>query len=210
MGSERKNIDRGGTPAKIGCATIFLFLITVVSSESQIRLPQFDIEAKGGFSMIDVGGNEAIRNTSFSFFQTGLHVQFGQRVALGGFYNRSFSGEVRYKTGSDSDLIYPLSVLMYGVDLRFSAGRSVKWRPYFGLVYGKAEYVQKTGGYNLAASSNVMGANLGIMRLFGRNFYWNVLEISARYMPDKISWLKADFSLEAKTGFTYNIRLKSK
>ena len=188
----------------------FIFLISLIPVKAQISLPQFDVELKGGFSIVDSGQNQDIDNSFFSFFQTGLHVQFSQRVALGGFYNRSLSGEVKYGRDGASATSYPLSVLMYGIDLRFSAGRSVKWRPYVGLVYGKAEYVQKTGDYNLAASSNVMGVNLGIMRLFGRNFYWNVLEVSARYMPDKIYWLQADFSLEAKTGFTYNIRIKNK
>lgn len=190
-----------------------LLLFTVVSAKAQFRLPQFDIEAKGGFTMIDAGGNDGTSNpihrANFSSFQAGLHVQFSQRIALGGFYDRSFGGEIVFGSGSTSTE-YPLSVLMYGVDLRFSAGRSAKWRPYIGLVYGKAEFVQQTGNYNLAAQSNVMGVNLGIMLLFGRNFYWNILEISPRYLPDKIFWINSDFMIAGKTGFTYNIRLKNK
>lgn len=188
--------------------TALVFLVFMIPVKAQFRLPQFDIEAKGGYSLIDAGGNQSVDMASFSFFQAGLHLQFSQRLALGGFYNRSFGGETKYGSG-DSRNEYPLSVLMYGVDLRLSAGRSARWRPYFGLVYGKAEFVQKTGSYNLAATSNMMGANLGIMKLFGRNFYWNILEVSARVF-DRIYWLEADFSLEAKTGFTYNIRIKNK
>lgn len=195
--------------ARYTIACLF-FLAIAIPMNGQIRIPQFDIEVKGGYSKIDAGGDDAIDDVGFSFYQVGAHLQFSQRIALGGFYNRSLSGEVKYGGGDGLNAEYPLSGLMYGVDLRLSAGRSARWRPYFGLVYGKAEFVQKTGGFNLAATSNMMGANLGIMKLFGRNFYWNILEVSARYLPDRIFFLDADFLVEAKTGFTYNIRIKNK
>jgi hypothetical protein len=190
-----------------GAAIGFIFsLASALTASAQIHLPQLDIEAKGGFALLDAGNGDQIKNIKFQSVQGALHVQFNQRIALGGFYSKGFGGEVKYASG----VIYNLDVAMYGFDLRFSAGRSAKWRPYLGLVYGKAEFRQQTGSVNLASKVDMMGANLGIMLRFGRNFYWNVLEISPRYIPDKVWFLDSDLCIEARSGFLYNIRLKSK
>jgi hypothetical protein len=191
----------------IRSAIAFAMMATsALSANGQIHLPQLDIEAKGGFALIDAGGGDLVKSARFQSIQGAMHVQFNQRIALGGFYSKGIAGEVKYK----SDATYNLDVMMYGIDLRISAGRSAKWRPYIGLVFGQAEFRQQTGSVYLASKSTLMGANLGIMLRFGRNFYWNVLEVSPRYMPDKIWWINSDFSVEAKSGFLYNIRLKSK
>jgi hypothetical protein len=183
-------------------------IISATTAVAQLQLPQLDIEAKGGYGLIDAGSSDVIKRASFKSIQGALHIQINQRIAIGGFYSKAIGGDVEYSSGTDAK--YNLNVLMYGADIRFSAGRSAKWRPYLGLVYGQAEFVQEAAAVNLASKTTIMGVNAGIMLRFGRNFYWNVVEVSPRFMPDKIWWLNSDFCLEAKTGFLYNIRLKTK
>lgn len=136
----------------------------------------------------------------------GLHVQLGQRIAVGGFYSRSVMGYARYSHSTD----YDLENMSYGIDLRISGRRGARWRPYLGLAYGKAEFVQHMGSLDLAARTDMLGVDAGIMLRFGRNLYWKIVEVSPRYLPDKIWWLDSDLCIEAKTGFLYNIRLKTK
>ena len=77
-------------------------------------------------------------------------------------------------------------------------------------LYSKVEFVETQGSINLAATTNAMGANIGVMLRLGNNLYWNVVELGAKMLSEKIYWLDSDLIVEAKMGLTYNIRIKTK
>jgi len=186
-------------------------MIFIVPASAQFRLPQIDIEAKGVGSIFDAGNNESISDIAAISGQGAFHVQVNQHIALGVVYAKSFLGKVHHQDGNHATTAKnDLKLLMTGLDLRLSAGRSVKWRPYLSLNYSKVEFIEQYSGYNLAHSTNAIGANIGVMLRLGNNLYWNVVEVGAKSYKDKVFWLGTDFTAEAKTGFTYNIRIKSK
>ena len=195
--------------SKIG-RIILISMITTLTLKAQFRLPQIDVEAKGMFSFIDAK-QDNINNTFSISGQGAAHIQINQHIAIGAFYARSFTGDISYSDNNGGNKVKnPTKLLFVGGDLRFSAGRSVKWRPYLSLNYSKVEFVETQGATNLATTTNAMGANIGVMLRLGNNLYWNVLEVGAKLLKDKIYWLDADLMIEAKMGFTYNIRIKNK
>jgi hypothetical protein len=202
--------------------TLLVTLSFAVSSHAQ-RL-QFDFELKGGGGPINVAGADDNPDSNLDHaeiypIQAGLHLAITQHLAIGGFYSRSIAGSVHYQTnsnsssGSNQKYDANLQSLMYGFDLRLSSGRAAKWRPYLSASFGKAEFVQEASEkqpYRLAASSTLIALNGGMLLRFGHNFYWNVFEVSGKYLPYRIFWLDSDLCIEFKTGFLYHIRLKSK
>ncbi len=182
-----------------------LLMVFVFCVKAQFRLPQIDVEAKGAFSLWDNPGNY-VGPPQFISWQGGAHIQVNQRIAIGGFYSRSLSGTVKNNDGTQNSAQF----LMRGIDLRLSAGRSAKLRPYLSLNYSSVEFVEPLGGLNLADKTTATGATLGLMRKLGNNLYWNIVEVNYKKISHAIYWLQSDFTLEAKTGFTYNIRIKSK
>jgi len=203
--------------------TFFALLALTVTLHGQ-RL-QFDVELKAGGGPINVANADDNMDSNIDHaeifpVQGGLHLAITQHLAIGGFYARSVAGSVYYQSGSSSTSNfsspgYDVSIesLMYGLDLRLSTGRAAKWRPYISASYGKAEFVQEASEeqpYSLAASSKLIALNGGMMLRFGHNFYWNLFEVSGKYLPDRIFWLDSDLCIEFKTGFLYHIRLKSK
>ena len=189
-------------------SALMLALPLSLPALAQFRLPQVDVDIKGMLSFFDAQTNN-VDNTFSLSVQGGAHIQINQYIAVGGYYGRSFMGKVKYNEGGSSSTDYDTKLLIYGGDLRLSTGRSAKWRPYLVLSYGKLEFVEKQS-INLAMSATTMGANAGIMLRLGNNLYWNVVEVGGKILSDKIYWLDSDFMPEAKTGFTYNIRVKSK
>jgi len=177
---------------------------------AQFRLPQVDVDVKGAFSLFDAGNNDNVDHINQTSVQAGAHVAISQHIALGAFYMKGLGGSITHKNGSGENTKNDLKTLMTGFDLRLSAGRSVKWRPYLLLSYSKVEFVESYAGYNLAHSTWAPGVNVGVMLRLGNTLYWNVLEVGAKSLSNKIYWLDTDFTAEVKTGFTYNIRIKSK
>jgi hypothetical protein len=199
---------------KYGLTLLALSAIAVTTHAQRL---QFDVGLKAGWGR-NVGDGESSDASHGEFIpiQGSLHIAVSQNLAVGGFYARSASGLVHYdNSGSGSGPGYEtnLETLMYGADLRLSAGRAAKWRPYLSVSFGKAEFVQEASinqPYTLAASSPLVALNAGIMLRFGRNFYWNIVEASGKYLPNRIFWLDSEMCIELKTGFLYHIRLKSK
>jgi len=187
--------------------SVLLTAITLCS-EAQFRLPQLDVEAKGVFSILpDNSDNSTIKNVTVSSWQGGAHVQLNQYIALGGFYTRSFSGNVKYQNDEPGSA----QMLIKGLDLRFSGGRSARWRPYISFNYSQVEFTQNFGGINLANKANAIGAGMGLMRKLSNNLYWSIIEVNYKKLNTPIFWLdNMDFMLEAKSGFVYNIRVKTK
>ncbi len=194
-------------------AIIVIFLVTLgaaAPAAAQFRLPQVDVDLKGAYSLFDAGNNESIDNINQTSVQGGIHVAINQHIAVGAFYMKGLNGSITHKNGNNGSTQNNLKTLMTGFDLRLSAGRSPKWRPYLLLSYSKVEFVETYSGYNLAHSTWAPGVNLGVMLRLGNTIYWNVLEVGAKFLGEKIYWLDTDFTAEVKTGFTYNIRIKSK
>jgi len=191
---------------------ICLFFIMAAASPvaAQFRLPQIDVDLKGAFSLYDAGNNENVDHINQTSVQGSVHVAISQHIALGAFYMKGLNGSITHKNGASANTQNNLKTLMSGFDLRLSAGRSVKWRPYLLLSYSKIEFVESYTGYNLAHSTWAPGVNLGVMLRLGNSFYWNVIEVGGKFLGEKVYWLDTDFTAEVKTGVTYNIRIKSK
>jgi hypothetical protein len=190
---------------------ICLFFVAVASPViAQFRLPQIDVDLKGAYSLFDAGSDENVDHIRQTSVQGSVHVAISQHVAVGAFYMKGISGGIDHKNGNSTNTQNDLKTLMTGFDIRLSAGRSVKWRPYLLLSYSKVEFVETYNGLNLAHSTPALGVNVGVMLRLSNSFYWNVVEVGAKSFSQKVYWLDTDFTAEVKTGLTYNIRLKSK
>ncbi len=191
-------------------AVAFFMMAVTLPVVGQFRLPQVDVDLKGAFSLYDAGNNNSIDNINQTSIQGSFHVAISQHLAIGAFYMKGVSGSITHSNGSSASTQNNLKTLMSGFDFRLSAGRSVKWRPYLQLGYSKVEFVESYTGYNLSHSTWAPSANVGVMLRLGNSFYWNVVEVGAKFLGEKIYWLNTDFTAEVKTGLTYNIRIKSK
>jgi hypothetical protein len=193
-----------------------VIIFAIGQANAQFVLPRLDIEAK--VSQIVIPGNnqdnnlytlKAIETTNL---QLGVHWQITQHVAVGWIYSNSMRGggynstNFKFNFGKgDSKAFTSLN----SFDLRLSAGRATKWRPYLSINYGRAEIVEDKGSFRLADKTTALGGSIGTMRRLGNHLYWNVIEIGAKTFSDKLFWADTgNVMLEVKTGFTYNIGKK--
>jgi len=191
------------------CTSILLFVCS--SAVAQFSLPRFDIEVKAAQCVYP--GNDrqqySLRALESTNLHLAAHVQINQHIAVGWFYSSSMRGQgyntpndFKFKFGSGDS---KAQMLFTGVDLRLSAGRAVRLRPYLSLNYGKAQIVEDKGSYRLASDLTAFGGSFGLMRRMGNHLYWNIIEIGAKSLSQKLFWSEGAVVLELKTGFTYNI-----
>ena len=188
---------------------LLALLLVPLLVQAQLRLPTMDVEAKFNFNIFPAAGSTTVDNMQTTGFSGALNVHVNQYIGLGWFYQRSISGSTKYQNqdgGNESSKDSQL--LLTGPVLRISTGRGNNWRPYLALSYSKVEIVQSNGGYNVAAKTNAVGANLGIMRRLGNRLYWSVIEAGVKMVKEPPFWFGSKDTnvpmLEAKTGFTYN------
>lgn len=195
-------------------AYTFILLFVCSSAVAQFSLPRIDIEVKAAECVYP--GNDkqqySLRALETTNLHLAAHVQINQHIAVGWFYSSSMRGN-GYNTPHDFKFNFgggdsKAQTLFTGVDLRLSAGRAVKLRPYLSLNYGKAQIVEDKGSYRLVSDQTALGASFGLMRRMGNHLYWNIIEIGVRNLSQKLFWSQGGILLETKTGFTYNIGKK--
>ena len=178
---------------------------------AQIWLPMVDLEVKASQNVIPANNVNLIslRVMETTNLFLAAHVQINQYLAAGWIYSRSFRGQ-GYNSPNDFKFHFGRGdsraiTLMQGPEIRISAGRSAKWRPYLNLNYCVAQVVEDKGSYRFASKQTALGASIGLMRRLGNRLYFNVLELGMKRFSEKIFWADTKLLLEAKTGFTYNI-----
>lgn len=188
---------------------LLALLLAPVLVQAQFRLPTMDVEAKFNFNILPSTISNTVDNMQTTGFSGALNIHINQYIGLGWFYQRSISGTTKYQNrdgGNQSSK--DAQILFSGTVLRISTGRGNKWRPYLALSYSKVEIVQSNGGYNVAAKTNAVGANLGIMRRLGNRLYWNVMEAGVKMVKEPPFWFGSKDTnvsmFEVKSGFTYN------
>ena len=200
---------------RIALALMFSFSVVGVTS-AQFRMPSFDVELKVHQQLIPGDGRNdgELKFLETTSYYGAVHLQLGQRIGVGVFYGKSFRGTegIAYADGR-SDQQWEALTAVQGIDLRLSAGRARKWRPYLSLVVGRLEVVEINDSYRMAGKSALYGLNLGIMRRLGNKLYLNVIEIGAKYINDKMFWFDNEGPgsypmIDAKMGLTYNIGRK--
>ncbi|MBS1680583.1 MAG: hypothetical protein JST48_02630 [Bacteroidetes bacterium] len=191
---------------------LMFVLCSLSKVEAQFTLPRIDVEAKISQSVLPGGEHEdgtlkAMETTNIAL---GAHWQVTQNIAVGWVYSNSLRGsgynsnDFNFNFGSGDSKAYNS---YSGFDVRLSAGRAVRWRPYVNLNYGRIEIVEDKG-FRLASKQNAVGGGIGIMRRYGNHLYWNVFEASVKSFSEKLFWADVSFMIEIKTGFTYNIGKK--
>jgi hypothetical protein len=198
-------------------AFFFIVIILAISeAHGQFVLPRIDIEAKVAQGVIPSNNNDNVLYTLKAIettnLQLGIHWQLTQHIAVGWIYSNSMRGggynseNFKFNFGKgDSKAFTSFNVF----DLRLSAGRATKWRPYLSINYGRAEIVEDKGSFRLADKTTAFGGSIGTMRRLGNHLYWNVIEIGAKTFSDKLFWADTgNLMIEAKMGFTYNIGKK--
>jgi hypothetical protein len=182
-------------------------------ARAQFRIPTFDVELKANQHISPGRGNieDKLRHFETTNIHGALHIHFGQRLALGVFYSKSFRGEAVYTYGEGSapDVRRDLLMAIRGIDLRLSAGRARRWRPYISGTVSRIELVQDNVVYRVAGKSAMYGVNIGVMRRLSNNLYLNLIEIGGKYINDKMFWFDDNGSggalmVDAKMGLTYN------
>lgn len=182
---------------------LLLFIGINTTIFGQFRLPSFDIEAKGG-----VGG---FPNTQWDYlltnYQTGIHIHINQHLAIGWTYSRG-SGTTS-RTGNQDIFVnsekYDTKELITGLDLRLSAGRTKKLRPYIALHYTKVEVVTDLVDYRQSVKTNAIGGSAGLLLKLGNKMYLNLIDITGRYLSEEPFWLNERVHLEFRAGLLYNI-----
>jgi hypothetical protein len=180
---------------------------------AQFKIPTFDVELKANQNISPEMGD---LDDQLEYFETtnihgAVHVHFGQRLGLGLFYSKSFRGQAAYRFSQEGSKVHrDMLMAIRGVDLRLSAGRARKWRPYLSLNFSRIEVVQDNVVFRFAAKSAMYGVNIGIMRRLSNNLYLNVIELGSKYINDKMFWFDDNgpggaLIVDAKMGLTYNI-----
>jgi hypothetical protein len=180
---------------------------------AQFQLPRIDVEAK--LSQVVLPGDNYDQYTLRALETTNLHLgahwQINQHFAIGWVYSNSFRGsgynvnDFKFNFGNgDSKAMTMFS----GPDLRISTGRARRWRQYLSINYSKAEVVEDKGSFRYAQKTNAFGGSIGVARRMGNHIYWNVFELGAKGLTDKIFWSNMNFVFEIKMGLTYNIGKK--
>ena len=199
--------------SKISIAVVALLLGVTQVMIAQFRLPSFDVELKANQNLIP---GEGRRDGELKVLETtnihcGVHVQFGQRLALGVFYSKSFRGtsKISYGDGT-SDIQRDALMAMRGIDLRLSGNRARSWRPHISVNFAVIEVIQDNESHRVAGKSPVYGINFGLMKKLSNRLYLNVIELGVKYINDKMFWFDNNGATsyplgEAKMGLTYNI-----
>lgn len=192
-------------------AIFFVSLLAAFNSMAQFQLPRIDFEVKAA-ELVFPGHDQSpysLRALETTNLHLAAHVQITQHVAVGWFYSTSMRGngynaphDFKFNFGSgDSKAM----TLFTGIDLRLSAGRAAKLRPYVSLNYGKAQVVEDKGSYRLSSDQTAIGGSFGLMRRMSNRLYWNIIELGAKSLSQKLFWSPSGIFLETKMGFTYNI-----
>jgi hypothetical protein len=190
-----------------------LFSFNMVNA--QFQLPRIDLEVKVSENISPGGGDNqqySLRALETTNLHLATHIQINQHIAVGWFYSTSIRGngynaphDFKFNFGSGDTKALSFFT---GPDIRISAGRATRWRPYLSINYCKAQIIEDKGTYRLATNVNAFGGSFGIMRRMSNRLYWNVIEIGGRKLSQKIYWQENGFLLDLKMGFTYNIGKK--
>jgi hypothetical protein len=183
---------------------------------AQIKIPAFDVAVKGGLAgnIGDISTSGLIQTSywyNMPLYSAEMNFHVGQRIALGAFISRSFGGKVSSEINNphidfgDTDAAFQL----YGVQLRFSAGRKPGFRPYAMLSFYKSEMYFDYNTYRLGNSTTGLGLSIGSMIRLNDKFYLNIPEISIRTFNDPFFFSDEQSALaggmiEFRAGVTYN------
>lgn len=199
--------------SKISIAVATLLLGIGHVACAQFRLPSFDVEVKANQIVIPGEGRRdgELKVLESTNIHCGLHMHFGQRLALGVYYSKSFRGtsKISYGDGT-SDIQRDALTAIRGIDLRLSGNRARSWRPHISVNFSVIEIVQDNESHRVAGKSPVYGINFGLMKKLSNRLYLNVIELGVKYINDKMFWFDdtgtTSYPLgEAKMGLTYNI-----
>lgn len=189
--------------------TMVSFTLISVWANCQLQIPRIDIEVKGAQTFLLPDNSQEVDNASLQGYSTALHFQFNQYLAAGLTYSRSLAGQVHYSHQGatfrdDGDARY----LRMGLDVRVSAGRSRKWRPYLSMNYGKIELVEEREGYRISGKSTGFGATAGVMRRLSNKVYLTLAEGGITLLSEKLFWIDSKVCVEFKTGVLVNFGRK--
>lgn len=186
---------------KIFAGFIVLICGLAINCSAQFRLPPFEVGLKGGFAAILATSDITAINA-----QGEIHLPINQHISVGWIYARTVYG-TNYDNTQDKD--YNTRELITGPELRISAGRARKLRPYLTLSYTKFEIVTDFENYRNANKSNALGAHFGLMLKLGSRMYLNLLEAGVRKLSKEPFWMPdGNLQIEFKTGLSYNFGKK--
>jgi hypothetical protein len=199
--------------SRIRFAVVTLSLCIVQTTFAQFRLPSFDIEVKANQIVIPGEGRRdgELKVLESTNMHCGVHVHFGQRLALGVYYSKSFRGTSKISYGDGTaDIQRDALTAIRGIDLRLSGNRARSWRPHISANFSIIEIVQDNESHRVAGKSPVYGINFGLMKKLSNRLYLNVIELGVKYINDKMFWFDNNGATsyplgEAKMGLTYNI-----
>jgi hypothetical protein len=189
--------------------TILFFYCSmiVLSCSAQFPIPTFDVAVKPGYFFIDGNTSSSDQNMKYESLlgQAELNIHVNHHIALGYFYQRNaFISNYHGKNNGTAD--QPGSHLMHGFNLRLSAGRSVRWRPYINIKYFALQTVIHYPGFNLAYDGTGIGGGAGLMLRLSHRLYFNVIEAEIYQLqkPGEVIFVANKLFPQVKTGVTYN------
>lgn len=193
-------------------SALFLFALFSLSVDAQLRLPAFDISFKTGYVFIpdEYQVYQSTGNLHYNYqyqsvwAQGELNLHVGQRIAVGGFYNKSVIGNYINHEGDQPG--QDAEHLMYGVSLRLSSGRSVRVRPYLQMKVFKFQAVVHGSGFDIATKCNGAMANIGLMIRLSNKLYLNIpdLQVGSVFERGDLLFRDMPVMVQAGVGITYN------
>ncbi|MDL5048560.1 hypothetical protein QQ054_21330 [Oscillatoria amoena NRMC-F 0135] len=195
-----------------GKALLTFCMAALLSSGTvaQLKVPPFEIDLKGGVFYTSFL-NDLVGEMEYVYaapiWSAGINFHISQRIALGGYYSGSIGGNVTLRNDYNGNNIgsFPSAHQVYGVQLRFSAGRNSKVRPYILATIANYEMFIDHESYRIANSSLVYGGALGLMLRLNNALYLTLPEIAVRmrtegfYFEDSMEPMA-----EIKVGISYN------
>jgi hypothetical protein len=195
-------------------ALLLLVVLISLNVSAQLKMPSFEVALKGGY--INIGddyndpnsGNHISRTYEGIFVNGEINVHIGQHIAVGYFHQRSVFGNYHEDSGGNGGkrLDKDGQHLMHGLNLRFSTGRTSKFRPYIQFKYVAHQIAIDYEGFTIAREGTGAAAGVGLMLRLGHKLYINLFEVEANTFLSDSDVLLIDTNVfpTVKTGITYN------
>jgi hypothetical protein len=198
---------------KISIGVFFVLMLGSAELAGQFKMPSFEVALKGGYVNIGddtenlIEGYTMYNNYEAAYVQGEINFHVGQHIAAGYFHQRSVKGWYGNSHDSGGDPFeFDAAHLLHGINVRFSTGRSAKFRGYIQVKYFASEFIVDHVDYEVARKGSGVGGGLGVMMRVGHNLYINLLEVEAATLlsDSDVLFAKSDVFPTARIGVTYN------
>ena len=200
---------------------IWIISLSATTGLAQFHLPSMDIQLKSGVAVLPDVNDDFNNHYTYTapLLYSEINWNISQHFAAGAFLttgvystsNFAFTGE----SGS-SNTSYGSSHLAYGIKLRASSGRQLRFRPFAEFSYGKLDMYVEKNVYRISNSTTFFGISFGLMVRLGSKLYLVLPQATIRMRKNGFffepagNYLFSSYTpfIELSGGLSYNIGKK--